>query len=104
MKWALITANVLAAAALIFLGYWAVSWHHMTGYSVYRELQERGVLRERADYSVEERVRTVGGGGANYFMLSLLGAGACLVNAIAIGIWFPKPKSDAVIAPEKQRT
>src|SRR2546427_10419423 len=86
MKWFFIILNVLAAIAFEFLGGMAVAAHRTHSYSVYRELQDRHVLVERADYDVEQRLRTIAAGGSYYLWLSHLGAGACLVNAVIIGV------------------
>ncbi len=103
MKWALVTLNTLAAAGLFFLGGFAMGTHRTHGYSMYREFQERGVLNERPDYSVEKRMREIAAGGSYYMVLSLLSAGVCLANAIAIGIWFTKPKPNASAPPDNRQ-
>jgi hypothetical protein len=88
MKWALIIANILAAVALYILGDMAVAAHRAHAYSVYRELQAQHILVERPDYDVEKRLRTIAAGGTYSSSIACLGAGVCLVNAVAFGfIW-----------------
>jgi hypothetical protein len=86
MRWIFITANVLAAIAFEFLGGMAVAAHRTHAYSTYHELQERHVLVERADYDVEQRLRTIAAGGSYYLWLSHLAASACIVNAVVIAV------------------
>ncbi len=90
--WTLIISNVVAAFALLFLGTMAVAAHRTHSYSIYRELQEQRVLVERADYDVQQRLRTIAAGGSYSSMIAWLGAGACLVNAAAIGFCFRRPQ------------
>ena len=92
MKWTLIIANVVAAVALVVLGSMAVAAHRTHAYSVYRELQEQRVLVERPDYDVQRRLRTIAAGGSYSSTIAWLGAGACLVNAAAIGFCFRRPQ------------
>ena len=88
MKWFLIIANVVAAAALYFLGNFAVAAHHTHAYSVYQELKMQHVLAERPDYDIEKRLRTIADGGKYSLWIAEVGSGICLVNAISIGILF----------------
>jgi hypothetical protein len=88
MKWALIITNILAAVALYILGDMAVAAHRAHAYSVYRELQTQHVLVERPDYDVEKRLRTIAAGGTYSSSIACLGAGFCLLNAVAFGfVW-----------------
>jgi hypothetical protein len=93
VKSTLIISNVIAAAVLVVLGNMAVAAHRTQAYSVYRELQEQHVLVERPDYDVQQRLRTIAAGGSYYSTIAWLGAGACLVNAVAIGFCFRKKLS-----------
>ncbi|NBR83935.1 MAG: hypothetical protein EB141_05910 [Verrucomicrobia bacterium] len=89
MKWALITANILAAAAFIYLGAMAMAAHKTHAYSMYREFYHKGVLNEPANYSVEKRMQEIAAGGDYYTAFSVLGVSMCLVHAIAIAVWHP---------------
>lgn len=85
MKWFIIGVNVLAAIAIVSLNAMAVAAHQTHAYSVYRELQERRVLVEHADYDVAARLRTIAAGGEYYSYLAHLGAFVCVINSIAVG-------------------
>ncbi len=78
---------MVAAVALVVLGSMAVAAHRTHAYSVYRELQEQRVLVERPDYDVQRRLRTIAAGGTYSSAIAWLGAGVCLVNAAAIGLY-----------------
>jgi len=95
MRWVLISVNMLMALAFFFLGSAGVAAHRSHAYSVYRELQDQHVLVERADYDVEARLENIAAGGGYSLFLSRLAAGACAANAIAIAIFFRKPRRDA---------
>ena len=95
MKWLLIIANLAAAITLYFLGDVAVAAHRTHAYSVYQELKIQHVLAERPDYDVEKRLRTIADGGRYSLWIAEIGSGICLANAVAIGILFKKPTSDA---------
>jgi hypothetical protein len=89
VKWLLVILNLIAAAGLILLGGFAVAAHRTHAYSVYRELQDKRVLVERPDYSVEQRLRTVANGGRYSSRIAHVAAGICLTNAILAGVFWP---------------
>ena len=90
MKAILLTLNCLSAIVLVLLGALAVAAHRAHSYSVYRELKTQNLLNERPDYDVEERLRTIADGGAYSSWIAWAGAGACLANAVAVGLlWQP---------------
>jgi len=91
----LLIANLAAAIILYILGDVAMGAHRTHAYSVYQELKSQHVLAERPDYDVEERLRTIANGGIYSLRIAEIGSGICLANAVAIGIWFRKRKSDA---------
>jgi hypothetical protein len=93
MRWALVILNVAAAVALVFLGGLAVAAHRTHTFSVYRELKTQNVLVERPDYDIERRLRTIADGGTYSSSIANLGAAACLANAVAIGLFWRRPKS-----------
>jgi hypothetical protein len=84
-RWTLIITNVLAAIALVALGAMAVSAHRAHAFSTYVELQKQHVLTERPGYDVLKKLTHIAAGGEYSFYIALLGAGASLGNAIAIG-------------------
>jgi hypothetical protein len=81
MRWVLAVGNIAAAVALIFLGNLAATAHRTHAYSTYRELVDRGVLRERPGFDVEKRLETIAAGGAYSQWVAWFGTGACTVNA-----------------------
>jgi hypothetical protein len=93
MKKTLVILNVIAAVALVFLGSLAVAAHRTHAYSVYVELKQQNVLLERPDYDIERRLRTIAAGGTYSSSIAMLGAAACLVNALAIGFVWRAPKA-----------
>ena len=92
MKWILVILNVLVAIALFLLGRFAVSAHQTHAYGVYRELQEKHVLLERTDYDVERRLRSIANGGRYSSSIARAATGVCLLNAVALLLFWPKPK------------
>jgi len=83
---------VVAAVALVFLGSFAVAAHRTHAYSVYVELKQQNVLVERPDYDVEKRLRTIAAGGTYSSTIASVGAGICLANALAIGLFWKRQK------------
>ena len=92
MKWVIVILNVVAAVGLLFAGGFAVGAHRTHAYSVYRELQEQRVLAERPDYDVERRLRTIAGGGTYSSTIASIGAGICILNAVAVGLLWRRPR------------
>lgn len=92
MKWTIITANAIAAMALLILGNMALSAHRTDARTVYIELQEQGLLIERPGYDVHRRLSTIGTHGSYSSTIARVGAGACLVNALAVAFYFRRPQ------------
>jgi hypothetical protein len=90
VKWIIIILNLIAAAGLIFLGSFAVAAHRTHAYSVYRELQDKQLLVERPDYSVERRLSTIAGGGRYSSRIAQIAAGLCLMNAVLVAVFWPR--------------
>jgi hypothetical protein len=90
----IIIANVVAAVVLVLLGYLAVAAHHAHAFSVYEELKGQRVLVERPDYNVERRLRTIAGGGTNALIIAWLAAVACLANAVAVAVLWPRSRRE----------
>lgn len=90
MKWALIVGNIVAAVILIVLGEMGTAAHRAHAYSVYRELKFDGVLLERPDYDVAQKLEAIAAGGSYPQLVGRWGAAACIANAVVVAFW---PKS-----------
>ena len=92
MKWTLIIGNVAAAIGLIVLGEMGAAAHRAHAYSTYRELEFNGVLIERPDFNVQEKLAGIAAGGTYPQLVGRWGAAACIANAVAAACW-PKTRS-----------
>ena len=93
MKWALVVVNLLATIAFFFSGRMAAEAHRAQVMSANAELRAQHVLIDRVNYDASQRLRSVAAaGGRLSTFIAWLGAGACLANAIAIGLLWKEPK------------
>ena len=93
MKWTIISLNIIAAIAFLFLGSVAASIHQVHSYSMYREFVGQGVIDEQKvktlsqsseHYDVVKRMQAIGNVKNWFGNISNMAAVACLANATVI--------------------
>jgi hypothetical protein len=95
MKSVLMIANLILAVAILIGGAMAADAQRASAESTGHWLMKEGVLRESPDLKIDDIDRTLRNSSSSGLMefVGAVGAVACLANAAAIGIFWPKRES-----------